>query len=82
MRRRGAGNPLDCSLLARRARLLPRRLKVDVLREAPPVYVVHDFLSVEECGFMMNKTVPHSRTTAPPTRAHPNQTAPRTRAPS
>ena len=59
VRRRGAGNPLDCSLLARRARLVPRRLKVDVLREAPPVYVVHDFLSTEECGFMMNKTVPH-----------------------
>jgi len=68
VRRRGAGNPLDCSLLARRARLVPRRLKVDVLREAPPVYVVHDFLSIEECGFMMNKTVPHSEAAALGTR--------------
>ena len=32
---------------------------MDVLRDSPPVYVVNDFLSEEECGFMMNKTVPH-----------------------
>ena len=55
---------------------------MDVLREAPPVYVVHDFLSIEECGFMMNKTVPHSEATAPPTRAHPNQTASSNQGPS
>eukprot|EP00964_Phaeocystis_antarctica_P100000 scaffold65733_cov60-Phaeocystis_antarctica.AAC.4 len=36
VRRRGAGNPLDCSLLARRARLVPRRLKVDVLLTLTP----------------------------------------------
>ena len=48
-RRRGAGNPLDCSLLARRARLVPRRFQVDVLRDSPPVYVVNDFLTEEEC---------------------------------
>ena len=35
------------------------RVRVDVLREEPPVYVVHDFLSEWECAFMMNTTIPH-----------------------
>ena len=30
-----------------------------MLRDSPPVYVVNDFLTEEECGFMMNRTVPH-----------------------
>ena len=58
-KRRAWGGPLDCSLAARRARARPRKLRVDVLRESPPVYVVNDFLTDVECGFMMNRTIPH-----------------------
>lgn len=35
------------------------RLRIDVLREQPPVYVVHDFATASECEHMMNITVPH-----------------------
>jgi hypothetical protein len=34
------------------------RLHVDVLRESPPVYIVHDFASDFECEYMMNETLP------------------------
>merc|ERR1719399_335214 len=36
----------------------PRSYKVDVLRESPPVYIVHDFLTHDECDHMVNVTVP------------------------
>jgi len=36
----------------------PRSFKVDVLRESPPVYLVNDFLTHEECEHMVNVTVP------------------------
>ena len=34
------------------------RLQVDVLRESPPIYIVHDFASEFECQYMMNETLP------------------------
>lgn len=34
------------------------RLQIDVLRESPPVYIVHDFASELECEYMMNETLP------------------------
>lgn len=34
------------------------RLQVDVLRESPPVYIVHDFATGAECDYMMNLTIP------------------------
>jgi len=36
----------------------PQRLRVDVLREEPPVYLVHDFASDAECDYMLNLTIP------------------------
>ena len=44
---------LDCSPVARKRRSQPLTLTVNVLRESPPVYVVHDFLSESECAGMM-----------------------------
>ena len=38
---------------------LPLRFQVDVLRDFPPVYLVHDFATKEECDHMMNATIPH-----------------------
>jgi len=37
----------------------PLRFQVDVLRDSPPVFVVHDFATEEECDHMMNVTIPH-----------------------
>ena len=36
----------------------PRQYTVRVLRESPPVYLVDDFLSPDECAQMVNATVP------------------------
>jgi len=49
---------LDCRKGKRAPPPRPMRLQVDVLRESPPVYVVHDFASEEECDHMVNLTVP------------------------
>eukprot|EP00316_Scyphosphaera_apsteinii_P012323 CAMPEP_0119338054 /NCGR_PEP_ID=MMETSP1333-20130426/95267_1 /TAXON_ID=418940 /ORGANISM="Scyphosphaera apsteinii, Strain RCC1455" /LENGTH=408 /DNA_ID=CAMNT_0007349241 /DNA_START=56 /DNA_END=1279 /DNA_ORIENTATION=+ len=38
--------------------LKPKQLLVDTLRESPPIYIVHDFVSQQDCELMMNKTVP------------------------
>ena len=35
----------------------PLRLRVDVLRESPPVFVVHDFATEAECEAMMDPTL-------------------------
>ncbi len=34
------------------------RIRVDVLRDSPPVLVAHDFATEEECEEMMNETLP------------------------
>mmetsp|Transcript_2712 Transcript_2712/g.8917 ORF Transcript_2712/g.8917 Transcript_2712/m.8917 type:complete len:445 (-) Transcript_2712:126-1460(-) len=58
-RRGGPGSkPLDCRRGKRAPPPLPSRLRVDVLRDAPPVYLVHDFASDEECEYMVNLTLP------------------------
>jgi len=49
----------DCRPGKRRPPPPPLRLRVDVLRESPPVYLVHDFATAKECEYMMNITVPH-----------------------
>jgi len=36
----------------------PRELRVEVLRETPPVYLVHEFATQEECDYMTNLTIP------------------------
>ena len=52
--------PLDCSSHAidRRRRAPPVEYRIDVLRESPPVYVAHDFVSAAECDWMVNHTLP------------------------
>ena len=50
---------VDCRKGFRKPPPPPMRLRVDVLREAPPVYVVHDFASEAECQYMMDLTIPH-----------------------
>ena len=49
---------LNCSLERRRLRSAPMTLRVNVLRESPPVYVVDDFVSDSECDRMLAETVP------------------------
>ena len=52
------GGAADCRP-GKRAPPPPRlRLRVNVLRESPPVFVVDDFATEEECEYMMNMTVP------------------------
>jgi len=36
----------------------PKEFKVDVLRESPPVYLVHGFVNHDECDQMVSLTVP------------------------
>jgi len=36
----------------------PRIYKVDVMRESPPVFIVHDFVTSDECEKMVESTVP------------------------
>ncbi len=36
----------------------PLRLRVDVLRVSPPVYLVHDFLTDEECDHLVGESIP------------------------
>ena len=50
---------LDCRDGFRKPPPPTMRLHVDVLRERPPVYIVHDFASARECEYMMNETIPH-----------------------
>ena len=54
-RKRGA----DCRPGFRKPPPPPLRLRVDVLRESPPVYIVHDFATERECQYMMDETIPH-----------------------
>ena len=49
---------LDCSPEARARRAQPLPLTVNVLRESPPVYVVDDFVSDDECDSMLSETIP------------------------
>ena len=35
-----------------------KKLRVHVLRESPPVYIVDDFLTASECDYMLNYTLP------------------------
>lgn len=37
---------------------MPEQFRVDVLRDSPPIYVVHDFASEEECEHMVGSTLP------------------------
>ena len=50
---------LDCRRGKRPPPPSKLRLQVDVLRESPPVYIVHDFATEKECEHMMNQTIPH-----------------------
>ena len=50
--------PLDCSPSARSRRTAPTRFTVHVLRESPPVYMVDNFVSDEDCDAMVDETVP------------------------
>ena len=47
---------MDCSPAARQLRAAPMPLTVHVLRESPPVYVVDDFVSDDECSGMLLTT--------------------------
>jgi prolyl 4-hydroxylase len=53
-------HPLDCSARARerRRRSAAATYRIDVLRESPPVYIVHDFVAPSECEWMVNHTLP------------------------
>lgn len=50
---------IDCRKGKRKPPPMKLRLRVDVLRESPPVYIVHDFATEKECDYMMNLTIPH-----------------------
>jgi hypothetical protein len=56
MKRRSQG--LVCSGAMRRPPPPRLRLRVDVLRESPPVDIVPDFATERECEHMMNQTLP------------------------
>jgi hypothetical protein len=49
---------VDCSTEARARRGKPQTMTVHVLQESPPVFVVDDFLSDEECDHMLTATIP------------------------
>ena len=49
---------LDCTEAARRRRSTPMVMRVNVLRESPPVYTVDDFVGDGECEQMVAETVP------------------------
>ena len=48
----------DCSPAGRRKRLEPLSFHVNVLQESPPVYTVDDFVTDDECDFMLAYTLP------------------------
>ena len=54
--------PLDCGRGGgdsdKRGAREMRNLRVQVLRESPPVYIVDDFLTSAECDYMLNYTLP------------------------
>jgi len=56
-KRRSRG--VDCRPGKRKPPPTTLRLQVDVLRESPPVYIVHDFATEAECEYMMNLTIPN-----------------------
>ena len=49
---------LDCSEGARKRRNQTFALTVNVLRESPPVFVVDDFVTDDECEHMLSDTIP------------------------
>ena len=57
MKRRGKN--IDCRPGKRKPPPPAMRLNVSVLRESPPVYIVHDFASDAECQYMMGETIPN-----------------------
>ena len=49
----------DCRTKKSSGQPPPIRLRVDVLSDSPPIFVVHDFVTEEECDYMMNLTIPN-----------------------
>ena len=49
----------DCRAGFRRPPLPLERFQVDVLREEPPVYIVREFVTTDECEHMTSMTIPN-----------------------